>query len=154
MGPPGKKAQTSRARVRAPVVLIADDFSDNNEMYTEYLEHVGFRVFSVRDGQAAIEEARAKRPSVIVMDLSLPVLDGWEATRILKSDPATADICIVVLTGHAEPASRARAVEAGCDVFMAKPCLPIELAEQIKKCLDGLSAPSPKARSGRRDRRG
>jgi two-component system cell cycle response regulator DivK len=149
---PGNKTQTSRARMRPPVVLIADDFEDNNEMYSEYLEHVGFRVIAVRDGQAAIDEARAKKPAVIVMDLSLPRVDGWEATRILKSDPETAGICILVLSGHAEPASRARALAAGCDVFMAKPCLPSDLGDQIKKCLEAVNAP-PKTRGIRRDRR-
>lgn len=138
MGPRGKVG-VSRARVRPPVVLVVDDFIDNREMYGEYLEHLGFRVLEASDGQTAIDIARQERPAAIVMDLSLPVLDGWEATRVLKNDPATAGIVIVVLTGHAEPASRARALDAGCDEFMAKPCLPAALAERIKKLLDAAS---------------
>ena len=126
----------SRARVRPPVVLVVDDFIDNREMYGEYLEHLGFRILEAADGRTAVDIARREKPAVIVMDLSLPVVDGWEATRILKADPNTAGIIIVVLTGHAEPASRKRAVDAGCDEFMAKPCLPGELAEKIKKLLD------------------
>lgn len=137
MVPRGKPAtRSSRARVRPPVVLVVDDFPDNREMYGEYLEHIGFRVLEASDGQTAVDIARQEKPAAIVMDLSLPVLDGWEATRILKSDEATASIVIVVLTGHAEAASRARAIEAGCDEFMAKPCLPAALAELIKKRLD------------------
>jgi two-component system, cell cycle response regulator DivK len=133
---PRPKAIVSRARVRPPVVLIVDDFPDNREMYGEYLEHVGFRVLECGDGQTAVDIARQEMPAAILMDLSLPVLDGWQATRILKNDPATANILIIVLTGHAEPASEKRALDAGCDVFMAKPCLPIDVADKIKKLLD------------------
>lgn len=133
---PRTKPGFSRARVRPPVVLVVDDFIDNREMYGEYLEHLGYRVMEAADGQTAIDIARQESPAAIVMDLSLPVLDGWEATRILKADPATANVVIVVLTGHAEPASRKRAIDAGCDEFMAKPCLPAELAEKIKTLLD------------------
>jgi two-component system, cell cycle response regulator DivK len=136
---PRAKVVVSRARVRPPVVLIVDDFIDNREMYGEYLEHMGFRVLEASDGQSAVDIARRDSPALIVMDLSLPGLDGWEATRVLKDDPATASIVIVVLTGHAEPASRKRAMDAGCDEFMAKPCLPAELAERIKKLLDAAS---------------
>jgi two-component system, cell cycle response regulator DivK len=136
MGPRDKPTIVSRARVRPPVVLVVDDFADNREMYGEYLEHIGFRVLECADGQTAVDIARQEQPAVIVMDLSLPVVDGWEATRILKNDPATSNIVIVVLTGHAEPASRKRATDAGCDEFMAKPCLPGDLADLIKKLLD------------------
>jgi two-component system, cell cycle response regulator DivK len=138
MGPRGKTV-VSRARVRPPVVLVVDDFIDNREMYGEYLEHLGFRVLEASDGQTAVDIARQEKPAVIVMDLSLPVLDGWAATRILKSDPATAGIIVVVLTGHAEASSHARAIEAGCDEFMTKPCLPADVAERIKKLLDALA---------------
>jgi two-component system, cell cycle response regulator DivK len=140
------KGGVSRARVRPPVVLVVDDFIDNREMYGEYLEHLGFRVLEAADGQTAVDVARQENPAAIVMDLSLPVLDGWEATRILKNDPATANIVIVVLTGHAEPASRKRALDAGCDEFMAKPCLPADLADKIKKLLDVAAKASPKTR--------
>jgi CheY-like chemotaxis protein len=137
------KGGVSRARVRPPVVLVVDDFPDNREMYCEYLDHTGYRVLECGDGQTAVDIARQEKPAAILMDLSLPVLDGWEATRILKSDPATASILIIVLTGHAEPASRARAMEAGCDVFMAKPCLPADIADQIKRLLDASASRAP-----------
>jgi two-component system cell cycle response regulator DivK len=143
---PRAKAGTSRARVRPPVVLVVDDFIDNREMYGEYLEHLGFRVLEAADGQTAVDIARQEMPAAIIMDLSLPVLDGWEATRILKDDPATANILIVVLTGHAEPASRKRAVDAGCDEFMAKPCLPADLADKLRKLLDAAAKAPPKTR--------
>lgn len=132
--------KVSRARVRPPVVLVVDDFVDNREMYGEYLEHVGFRVIEAADGATAIAIARTERPSVIVMDLSLPGIDGWEATRILKADPMTRDIVILAVTGHAEAASQARAIAAGCDAFIAKPCLPSDIAEHVKRALDAANA--------------
>jgi len=127
-------------------VLVVDDFPDNREMYCEYLDHTGYRVLECGDGQTAVDIARQEKPAAIVMDLSLPVLDGWEATRILKSDPETASIVIVVLTGHAEPASQARAMEAGCDLFLTKPRLPAEVADQIKKLLDASTKAAGKTR--------
>lgn len=143
---PRQKTTASRARVRPPVILIVDDFPDNREMYGEYLEHVGFRVLECGDGQTAVDIARQEMPAAIVMDLSLPVVDGWEATRLLKADPATANILIVALTGHAESASRKRALEAGCDEFMTKPCLPIDVAERLKKLLDEATKATGKVR--------
>lgn len=146
MGPRGK-SNVSRARFRPPVVLIVDDFIDNREMYGEYLEHLGYRVLEASDGQTAIDIARQERPAAIVMDLSLPVLDGWEATRVLKEDPATSSILILVLTGHAEPSSKKRALDAGCDEFMTKPCLPADVADRLKKLLDaGGAKPATKTR--------
>jgi hypothetical protein len=75
-----------------PFVLVVDDIADHREMYIEYLRFAGFRVAGAADGASAIDAARTLRPSVILMDLSLPGIDGWEATRILKSDPQTRDI--------------------------------------------------------------
>lgn len=138
--PGGKKV--SRARVRAPVVLVVDDFVDNREMYVEYLEHVGFRVLEASDGAGAIAIARAEKPSVIVMDLSLPGIDGWEATRVIKSDPTTRDIAVIVLTGHAEAKSKERAIAAGCDAFVTKPCLPSDVAEEVRRHLDAAAGAS------------
>lgn len=147
---PRASGRVSGGRVRAPVVLVVDDFIDNREMYGEYLAHLGFRVLEASDGRTAVDVARQERPSAIVMDLSLPVLDGWEATRILKGDPLTAGIVILVLSGHAEPASRQRALDAGCDEFMPKPCLPADLAGTVKRLLD--SAPAKKIASKTRRR--
>jgi CheY-like chemotaxis protein len=83
-----------------PLVLIVDDFEDNREMYAEYLSYSGYRVEQASDGEQAVELAQRIRPDVVVMDLSLPVMDGWEATRRLKSDPRTRNIPVIALTGH------------------------------------------------------
>jgi CheY-like chemotaxis protein len=114
-----------------PFVLLVEDFEDAREMYRDYLEFSGFRVETARDGHEAIEKARALRPHLILMDLSLPGIDGWEATRILKGDPTTADLIIVALSAHALAAEGDRARAAGCDGFIAKPCLPTELVAEI-----------------------
>ena len=119
----------------APMVLIVDDFDDNRQMYAEYLTYCGFRVEQACDGQEAVDRAIALLPDVIVMDLSLPVLDGWEATRRLKGDARTRHIPVVALTGHALEGHSQGAREAGCDAFLAKPCLPEKLLETVERML-------------------
>jgi CheY-like chemotaxis protein len=122
--------------LRRPLVLVVDDMTDNREMYIEYLATVGFRAVGAADGRSAIETARQLHPSVILMDMGLPGLDGWEATEILKADPRTRDILVIAVTGHAEPAFRARAEAVGCDVFLPKPVVPDELRSHIVALLD------------------
>ncbi|HXN83503.1 MAG TPA: response regulator [Myxococcales bacterium] len=118
-----------------PLVLVVDDFQDNREMYCEYLEFAGFRVIEAANGQEAVDQAFEKLPDVIIMDLSLPVMDGWEATRLLKGDARTRTIPVVALTGHALAGHSKGAKEAGCDAFLAKPCLPDQLVAEIRRML-------------------
>jgi CheY-like chemotaxis protein len=124
----------------APLILVVEDFDDAREMYRDYLQFTGFRVDTARDGREAIEKTRALKPDLVLMDLSLPGIDGWEATRLLKSDPATKHIRIVALSAHALAAEGERARAAGCDGFIAKPCLPPDLVEEIGKYLKGQPA--------------
>ena len=119
----------------APLVLVVDDFEDNRAMYVEYLQFQGLRVAEAVNGEEAVERAIALLPAVIIMDLSLPVMDGWEATRRIKGDPRTKHIKVVALTGHAEPAHAKRARDAGCDDFVAKPCLPESLLAKVREHL-------------------
>jgi CheY-like chemotaxis protein len=125
-----------------PLVLVVDDFQDNREMYAEYLSYCGFRVIEAKNGKEAIEQAFAQSPNVIIMDLSLPVMDGWEATRRLKADGRTKSIPVIALTGHALQGHSKGALDAGCDAFVAKPCLPDQLVLEIKRML-GISVPGP-----------
>jgi CheY-like chemotaxis protein len=118
-----------------PLVLVVDDFQDNREMYAEYLAFSGFRVIQAANGKEALDQAFANRPDIIIMDLSLPVMDGWEATRRLKADQRTNAIPVVALTGHAMQGHSKGAIEAGCDSFVAKPCLPDQLVAEIRKML-------------------
>jgi CheY-like chemotaxis protein len=123
-------------------VLIVDDFEDNRAMYAEFLRYSGFEVAEASNGAEAIEKATKLAPDVVVMDLSLPVLDGWEATRRLKGDSRTRHIPVVALTGHALEGHSQGAREAGCDWFLAKPCLPETLLETLNELLSGLSPPA------------
>ena len=133
---PASKDSRSAA-MKSPLILIVDDFADNREMYTQFLEFSGFRVAEAQNGHEALDRAFQLRPDLIVMDLSLPGLDGWEATRRLKADDRTRDIPIIALTGHALAGHSKGAIDAGCDAFITKPCLPERLMEEIKSMLKG-----------------
>jgi two-component system cell cycle response regulator DivK len=123
-----------------PRVLIVDDYLDAREMYAEYLEFSGFEVVEAANGMEALARAVDSAPDIILMDLSLPVMDGWEATRRLKADARTAAIPVVALTGHELVGLSEGARRAGCDAFVAKPCLPEDLVREIRKVLGASSA--------------
>jgi two-component system, cell cycle response regulator DivK len=129
-----------------PRVLLVDDYPDAREMYTEYLEFSGYEVIGAGNGLEALQRAVDASPDIILMDLSLPVMDGWEATRRLKADQRTASIPVVALTGHALAGISEGAKKAGCDAFVTKPCLPEDLVREIKKILDAPSSTSKKPR--------
>jgi len=118
-----------------PVVLIVDDNVDAREMYAIYLEHAGFRALEAGDGQTALELARRDRPAVILMDATMPRMDGWEAARRLKTDVDTKSIPLIMLTAHAFDEHRKRAAEVGADAFLPKPVLPDALAVEIRRVL-------------------
>jgi CheY-like chemotaxis protein len=123
-----------------PLVLVVDDYQDAREMYAEYLTFSGFRVAEASNGMEAVEKAFALKPDVILMDLSLPGMDGWAATRQLKTDERTRRIPVVALTGHALAGASNGARQAGCDAFVTKPCLPDELVVEVRRVLDRTSA--------------
>src|SRR3954464_14444121 len=133
---------------RKTIVLVVDDFADNREMYSEYLSFSGYEVIEAKNGKEAIEAAYKRLPDIIIMDLSLPVMDGWEATRRLKADDRTKKIPVVALTGHALAGHSKGAREAGCDSFLAKPCLPDQLVAEIKRMLEAGKA-TIRAKGGR-----
>jgi two-component system cell cycle response regulator DivK len=118
-------------------VLLVDDYPDAREMYSEYLQFSGFDVVEATNGMEALKSAVESSPDIILMDLSLPVMDGWEATRRLKADERTASIPVVALTGHALAGISEGAKRAGCDAFVTKPCLPEDLVKEIHNVLDG-----------------
>ncbi|MCC7540608.1 MAG: response regulator [Deltaproteobacteria bacterium] len=127
----GGPAGADLERARGLHVLVVDDFDDNREMYAEYLAHVGMRVSQARDGHDAVRKAIDLSPDLIVMDLSLPDLDGWDATRLLRADPRTARTPIVAVTGHAIGTHAATARAVGCDEVLTKPLLPEDLLDHI-----------------------
>ena len=118
-----------------PLVLVVDDYQDAREMYAAYLQFSGYRVAEATNGYEAIQQAQTLMPDIILMDLALPKMDGWEATRRLKSDDRTRAIPIVALTGHALAGHAEGAREAGCDAFVTKPCLPDALVAEIQRML-------------------
>lgn len=118
-----------------PLILVVDDYDDAREMYAEYLQFCGYRVVEARTGNEALEQAFTMKPDLILMDLSLPGMDGWEATRQLKADDRTRHIPVVALTGHALAGASDGAKKAGCDSFVTKPCLPDDLVVEIRRML-------------------
>src|SRR5579871_865620 len=121
---------------RRGLILVVDDVADNRDIYTQYLVHDGFQVALAGDGQEALDKAAQLAPDLIVMDLSLPVMDGWEATRRLKQNGITKHIPVIALTAHAQDGVAETAGEAGCDRFITKPCPPDELARDIARILE------------------
>lgn len=121
---------------RAPLVLVVDDYSDTRDMYAEYLDFAGMRAETAADGRQAVRRALRTHPAVIVMDLAMPILDGWEATRILHADPRTKDIPIIVLTGTADPQLKQKARECGARMVLSKPCTPAELLDVLRTLID------------------
>ena len=104
-------------------------------MYAMFFTAKGFRVHTASDGPTALLAARTEQPDVIVMDLSLPHIDGWEVTRRLKNDPRTRHIPVVACTAHVLGRSCERAVDAGCNGYLTKPCLPVELFAEVRRVL-------------------
>ncbi len=115
----------------APLVLLVDDYDDAREMYAEFLKISGYRVAEASDGEEALRQASALAPDVILMDLALPVLDGREATRRLKADPATAGIPVAIISGM--PPEYVKG--AGADACVTKPCTPEALLAEVKRLL-------------------
>jgi two-component system, cell cycle response regulator DivK len=102
-------------------ILIVEDNDLNRDMLSRRLVRRGFQVVVAADGAAGVEAAIRERPDLVLMDMSLPVVDGWQATRMIKADPATSAIPVMALTAHALKEDRERALEAGCDEFETKP---------------------------------
>jgi len=119
-----------------PLVLLAEDFEDARELYRDYLEFSGFSVESASNGKDAIAQAIALQPDLILMDASMPVLDGWQATRELKANPVTQHIPVLALTAHAFDDARQQAKSVGCDGFVTKPCLPDDLVSRVRETLE------------------
>jgi CheY-like chemotaxis protein len=113
-------------------VLLVEDNQDNLNIYSTILRHYGYEVLEATDGESAIELARTQHPGVILMDVSIPVVDGWEATQRIKADPETSDIPVIALTAHALEADRAKAKAVGCDGYISKPAEPRTVAETVR----------------------
>ena len=121
-------------------ILLVEDNEMNRDMLSRRLQRKGYRVLIAVDGQEGIDTAGAERPDLILMDLSLPVVDGWEATRRLKASSETRQIPIIALTAHAISGDREKALESGCDDYDIKPIELPRLLGKIEALLKGVSS--------------
>ena len=114
-------------------ILVADDDLDNRTIVTETLEAGGYQVRSATNGYEAIDLALKEQPDVILLDLSMPRLDGWKAAERMKQIPQTAKIPIIAFTAHAMTGDELKARNSGCDDYLSKPCLPTKIIEKVKQ---------------------
>ncbi len=114
-------------------VLLVEDNLDNRVIYRTILEHVGYHVIEAVDGEEALAKARAENPALILMDISIPKIDGYKVTRILKSEEVTSKIPIIALTAHVLPSEEQQARQAGCDCYLAKPVEPQRVVEEVRR---------------------
>jgi two-component system, cell cycle response regulator DivK len=121
---------------RRPLILIVEDETDLRQLYAHELAMSGFDVIEAGNGADAIATIASREPDVVLMDLSLPIVDGWEATRRLKADDRTAHIPVVALTAHDGSGELQRATRAGCDWFVPKPCPPDALITEVRRILN------------------
>ena len=114
-------------------LLLVEDNEDNRIIYSTVLRHLGYDVIEAQDGVEAVDLARSALPDLILMDISIPRMDGWEATRILRGDPRTQGIPIIALTAHALADDRERASEVGFSSYLAKPIEPRIVAAEVRR---------------------
>jgi two-component system cell cycle response regulator DivK len=114
-------------------ILVAEDDADNRRIVVKVLTVEGYETLEAADGRSAVAVAKRERPDLIVMDLAMPGMDGWEASRRLKADPQTADIPIIALTAFAMRGDEERAREAGCDAYLSKPCRPQTIRDVVRQ---------------------
>lgn len=123
-------------------ILVVDDNADNREVFGLLLECSGYTVVTATDGWDGVQQARAHRPDVILMDVSMPVMDGFQATELLKLDPTTREIPVVAVTAHDDADHRTRASRVGMSGFLAKPVPPRRVVEEVQRCLARLGPAS------------
>ena len=117
-------------------ILVIEDNRDNFELVSFLLKRTGHDVIEASDGQAGLELVQNELPDLVLLDLAIPEIDGWEVARILKSDPKTAHIPLVALTAYTLPGDRRRAFEAGCDGYISKPINVANFSEEVDKYLN------------------
>jgi CheY-like chemotaxis protein len=132
----GEAPRSQSAPGEPALVLVVDDVADGREICAEYLVFRKYRVATAADGLEALAKAFELVPDVILMDLSLPEVDGWEATRRLKSDERTRHIPVIALTAHALKSAHDEALAAGCDAVVTKPVMPRDLEAAVRRLLE------------------
>jgi len=122
--------------VSEPLILLVEDREDNRVLARKLLERAGFRVVEATDGREALEQVAAQRPDLLLLDMSLPLVDGWTVARTLRQSPDFKDLLIVALTAHAMDGDRERVLEAGCDEFLTKPIEVAKFIPTIRRILE------------------
>lgn len=117
-------------------ILLVEDNEMNRDMLSRRLSRKGYRILIAENGESGVALATSEHPDLVLMDMSLPVLDGWEATRRIKSDPATRRIPVIALTAHAMEDDRQKAMESGCDDYDTKPVELPRLIDKIERLLE------------------
>ena len=133
----GEDASAGQSQDARPLILLADDNHTSLAVMTDYLEMSGFRVVTACDGQEAVSQARLTRPDLVLMDTLMPVMDGLEATRQIRADPATSHIPIIALTAAALPDDRAGWLRAGANDYVSKPVSLRKLTRTLARYVDG-----------------
>ena len=128
---------------KKPLILLVEDQSDLRQLYAQQLEQSGFDVIEAGNGADALVHTAEHVPDVVLMDLSLPILDGWEATRRIKTDRRTAHVPVLALTAHDGSGEMERATRAGFDWFVPKPCPPAALVAEVRRVL--AATPTPRS---------
>ena len=126
-------------------LLLVEDNEDNRIIYSTVLRHTGYEVVEATDGVQAVDLARRIAPDLILMDISIPEIDGWEATKILRQDPKTRDIPIIALTAHALADDRERATAVGFSSYLAKPIEPRAVVAEVRRWIGGGAGAPPAA---------
>lgn len=116
-------------------ILVVEDTEDNRAILRDLLTHAGFDLLEATDGAAGIEMAQAHRPDLILMDIELPGVNGYEATARIKADPGTCHIPVIAVSSYAQPADAAKAISSGCAAYVAKPCSPRAVLAKIRELL-------------------
>ncbi len=116
-------------------IMIVDDSPTDVHVMTSALQGAGHEVLTTSSAVDSVEVAKDKKPDLILMDISIPIIDGWEATQVLKHDPSTRNIPIIALTAHALASDREKAMEVGCDGYLAKPCEPRAVVAEVQRFL-------------------
>ncbi|HEY4130174.1 MAG TPA: response regulator, partial [Gemmatimonadaceae bacterium] len=127
-------------------VLLVEDNEDNRIIYATALRYAGYTVLEAVTGVEGVDQAREHKPDIILMDISVPEMDGWEATTLLKADTSTKHIPIIAVTAHALPGDEERSLKAGCDGYLAKPISPAALVAEVDRRF-GRTTASYKSRS-------
>jgi CheY-like chemotaxis protein len=129
-----------------PLVLVVDDNADGRDIVCCVLASAGLATMEATNGHDALAQVREYLPDVVVLDLALPGIDGWEVARILKQEPRTAGVRVLGFTAHAEKGALRRALEAGCDAILTKPCPPKTLVQGVRDLLPGDALAQPTRR--------